>query len=376
MNNSNDSMTLENILNELNNSITNNISQSVLDLISCFICMGSVKSPISCPKCLNFACKSCLKAYFGNNLKKNCPVCKAELYFSDFKENKIIVEIERILKNSPNERKEGFEKLSSLFIENKNYYERNANIINDIKNKTYDFQKNIRVYKEEFINFISKWHIIMEKAFDNYLKKTEDLINLLSNFKKSILDLVKNYEILYDNNKKNLYDNNDNLKNLIKEIFLLERKGHNLFMNFNNQNLLKPKIIIKPFFKKYDSSNDFKLKKTFFFENKDNTCNCTINGFDKCCLKIFPKNLSGENFFLSFTDLRKNILPYFLVIIKLRADKESSNYKLFKMIFSEKKEDNQGITYTFKGKINLKDLEETKDFYQMKIEIFEFYVKL
>ena len=63
------------ILNNLYDSVSKDLSQSVRDLTNCFICLSPATNPLSCPKCNNFACKACLKKYF-NNSKKSCPLCK------------------------------------------------------------------------------------------------------------------------------------------------------------------------------------------------------------------------------------------------------------------------------------------------------------
>ena len=85
------------LINEINDSINKSLSQSVLDLVNCFICLSPANEPLSCPKCNNFACKKCLEIYFGRNEEKKCPICKSIIQLSELKENKIIEEIENIL---------------------------------------------------------------------------------------------------------------------------------------------------------------------------------------------------------------------------------------------------------------------------------------
>ena len=45
------------LLKSLNESLNKDLSQSVLELVKCFICYNQVVDPLSCPKCNNFACK-------------------------------------------------------------------------------------------------------------------------------------------------------------------------------------------------------------------------------------------------------------------------------------------------------------------------------
>ena len=58
------------LLNSLNDSLNKDLSQSVFDLVKCFICYNQVVDPLSCPKCNNFACSKCLEMYFQKK-KKN-----------------------------------------------------------------------------------------------------------------------------------------------------------------------------------------------------------------------------------------------------------------------------------------------------------------
>ena len=68
-----------NLLNSINESLNQDLSQSVFDLVKCFICYSPVTDPLSCPKCNNFACSKCLEMYYGNQRAKKCPLCKQEV---------------------------------------------------------------------------------------------------------------------------------------------------------------------------------------------------------------------------------------------------------------------------------------------------------
>jgi len=65
---------LQNLNANINEGLKKNLTQSVVDLLSCYICLDKVDDPLLCPKCNNFACRKCLKKYFGKEQKKNC-VC-------------------------------------------------------------------------------------------------------------------------------------------------------------------------------------------------------------------------------------------------------------------------------------------------------------
>ena len=69
---------LQNITSSLKKDLQKNITQSTVDLVSCYICLEKVDDPLLCPKCHNFACRKCLKKYFGVQNKKKCGIIPAE----------------------------------------------------------------------------------------------------------------------------------------------------------------------------------------------------------------------------------------------------------------------------------------------------------
>ena len=107
-----------NLLNELVNSLNKNISDSVMDLTKCFICLCPVNKPLTCPNCNNFACKKCLQTYFEGSYTKKCPLCKQEIKFNELKKHQIISEIEKIM-NKDNTRIDKVNELSNLIKEKK-----------------------------------------------------------------------------------------------------------------------------------------------------------------------------------------------------------------------------------------------------------------
>ena len=85
------------ISNDIKTILKKDLPDNVIDLTQCFICLSIVSHPLSCPKCNNFACKKCFENYFGNQLTKNCPLCKQSINKKDLKKNKTMREIEKII---------------------------------------------------------------------------------------------------------------------------------------------------------------------------------------------------------------------------------------------------------------------------------------
>ena len=77
------------LLNSFNESLNRDLSQSVFDLVKCFICYNQAVNPLSCPKCNNFACSKCLEMYFGNQRAKKCPLCKQIIELKELKTNEV-----------------------------------------------------------------------------------------------------------------------------------------------------------------------------------------------------------------------------------------------------------------------------------------------
>ena len=138
-----------NILKSLNESLNKDLSQSVFDLVKCFICYGPVVNPLSCPKCNNFACSKCLEMYFGNQRGKKCPICKQNIELKQLKKNELISKVEDILNKCDSE-KNKIEELSALIEEKKNLWENQANNINGILNRIFKYQENLEEYKKEY----------------------------------------------------------------------------------------------------------------------------------------------------------------------------------------------------------------------------------
>ena len=212
------------LLNSLNESLNKDLSQSVFDLVKCFICYNQAVNPLSCPKCNNFACSKCLEMYFGNQRSKKCPLCKQVIDLKELKTNEVISDVENIL-NKVDSNKNKIEQLELLIKEKKNSWENQANNINSILNLIFKYQDMLKAYKKEYQIFLINCQDVVQKTFEKYLKKTEEITQNLLNYNK----LASQSIIMYNNMSKRKKDEK-NIKDLINEIVNMERK------HFNNKN--------------------------------------------------------------------------------------------------------------------------------------------
>ena len=209
------------LLNSLNESLNKDLSQSVFDLVKCFICYNQAVNPLSCPKCNNFACSKCLEMYFGNQRAKKCPLCKQTIELKELKTNEVISDVENIL-NKVDSNKNKIEQLELLIKEKKNSWENQANNINSILNLIFKYQDMLKAYKKEYQIFLINCQDVVQKTFEKYLKKTEEITQNLLNYNK----LASQSIIMYNNMSKRKKDEK-NIKDLINEIVNMERKHFN-----------------------------------------------------------------------------------------------------------------------------------------------------
>ena len=223
-----------NLLNELVNSINKNISDSVMDLTKCFICLCPVNEPLTCPNCNNFACKKCLQTYFEGSYTKKCPLCKQEIKFNELKKHQIISEIEKIM-NKDNTRIDKVNELSNLIKEKKIIWKNEENSLNELAEKFLKCQDDLKEYKKEYDLFFLRIKNVIEKTFDEYEKKIQELIESIFSYNKDIKQSIIKYDEIDKKNKNNFYSN-ENIKVLINEILSMERKHINEENNKANNN--------------------------------------------------------------------------------------------------------------------------------------------
>ena len=232
------------LLKSLNESLNKDLSQSVFDLVKCFICYNQVENPLSCPKCNNFACKKCLEMYFGNQRGKKCPICKQNIEIKSLKKNELISKLEDILNKCDSE-KNKIEELSALIEEKKSLWENQANNINGILNRIFKYQENLEEYKKEYQLFFLNCQKVIDKTFEDYLKKTEELVKSLLSFNKMANESVIICDKISKKNRKDDY-NEKNIRDMINEIMNLERKHFNDKNHEETEKFLNSPIKILP----------------------------------------------------------------------------------------------------------------------------------
>ena len=244
------------LLNEINDEINKNISKSVLDLVNCFICFSPANDPLTCPKWNNFACKKCLEKYFGGNREKKCPLCKRPIKLSELKENKIIKDIEEIL-NKDSDKKNKIVELAKLIEDKKRYWENETSSISNLIEKIFALQEDLQKYKKEYDLFLLNIKNLIDKIFEDYNKKIQNLVDSLLKYNKVTEESINKYALIYNKNQNNIYDNN-NIKILINEILSLERN------HFNNKTHNETNQFLNSCIKLIPSINLYHIKELKF----------------------------------------------------------------------------------------------------------------
>jgi len=228
-NDDNDNLSLDLISNHIKTSLKKDkdLSESVMDLTKCFICLGMARNPLSCPKCNNFACQDCLDQYFGNQFAKLCPLCKKTIIKSELKKNKTIRDIEKIIGKEDSKKNKINELIKLLNEKKKKWDETQEGYINTLINKVVQYQENLKEYKKNYELFFSTWKEQINRMFEKYEKKIEDLIELLIQYKQKYYnDLsisINNSNKIIEKNKISSKD----ISSLVNEIISIDRKYFN-----------------------------------------------------------------------------------------------------------------------------------------------------
>lgn len=238
-------------LEDLNQTLNKNLSQSVFDSVNYFICLSPAKEPMSCPKCNHFCCKKCFESFFKDETTKQCPICKQDITFNELNKNTIIQDIENILNKQGNTNK--VKELSKLLNEKKNEWEKQSDFLTSFLEKVYKFQQTLINYKNSYLLFLAGCQKVVEKIFQDFQKETEILANNLVSYNSLTKKSIVKYNTIIQNNQNNLY-NNKNVKQLINEILDMERQFFNKknkeeSISFINKDIiLEPKIIKRNLF--------------------------------------------------------------------------------------------------------------------------------
>ena len=232
-NDNNESPSIDLISNNIQTRLKKDISDSVMNLTQCFICLSISNYPLSCPKCNNFACKDCLEKYFGEEDEKKCPLCNQIIRKSDLKRNKTIREIENIIYKEDTKNNKIKELTKIANEKRKKLWEKQEKYLDNLINNVIQYQENMREYRKKYEIYIIKWKQQIDKVFTQYEKKVENLIDLLLKYKqkygKDLSEPIK----LKDKKEKNI-------NSLVNEIVSMDRSFFNE-ENKKNENNYKYK---------------------------------------------------------------------------------------------------------------------------------------
>ena len=355
------------LLNSLNDSLNKDLSQSVFDLVKCFICYNQVVDPLSCPKCNNFACSKCLEMYFQNRREKKCPICKQNIQKKELKKNELISEVEQIL-NKSESHKNKIDELSALIEEKKNLWENQANDINAILNKIFKYQERLEEYKREYEQFFLNCQKVIQKTFEDYQTKTEELVKSLLSYNKMANESIVLCENIYKKNKDNYY-NEKNIKDMINEIMNMERKHFNDKSNEDTKKFLNSPIKIIPLI------SPFHIKEMRI--NKNDIIKCGTITKSGIHYKIgdfkIVYSFKVENGYkgickFSFTVKNKMNACFFVTQNKIRQNGEQNSYpmKLMK---------NENNNFEYESNIPFEEFEiNNQNYMTIKTDVLAFYI--
>ena len=270
-----DNQSIDLISNHIKKSLKKDLSESVMNLTQCFICLSVAKNPLTCPKCNNCACKDCLDKYFGEEEEKECPLCKNIIEKDKLKINMTIREIEKIIyseKSKSNKIKE----LTKLVNEKKKKWEKENPDLNNLINKIISYQENLRNYREKYELYFKTWKERINKVFGLYENKIEELIDLLMRYQEKYNNEISKSINNYNKIKEKSNISSKDISSLVNEILTMERHYFNMKSNNNssfdnivqksNQFFITP-ILMMPNISNYTIGTIYLGKKDLFNGN-------------------------------------------------------------------------------------------------------------
>jgi len=117
-------------------------------------------------------------------------------------------------------------------LRKKQAFQGQSDVSDNLLERLLKYQDNLKAYREEYNNFISQMKKIIDKIFDDYSQKIENLIKSLFSFNQSIHSSIRRFDDIYRNNENNFYNN---IKKLINELLSLER----MKLNYNHNDTEK-----------------------------------------------------------------------------------------------------------------------------------------
>ena len=207
-------------MKSLYESLNKPLSQSVFDLVNCFICLNPASNPVSCPKCNNFACRECFVKCFKGQSQTDCPLCKQEIYSYQLENKRIIEEIGNILEQNQN-KQEIIEQLSKLAEDKKKFWDEQETSVNK-------FLKRLDDYEKIFVGYMNAYEVFFKDCLNMTTKRLNNFHESINKLRDSLLSFNKIYQNKEFEDFKTKNKNYDNkIKEQIKEILSLERKYFN-----------------------------------------------------------------------------------------------------------------------------------------------------
>ena len=323
---------LQNLNTNLNQDLKKKLTQSIVDLVNCYFCLDKVKDPLLCPKCHNFACRSCLQKYFGNDQRKKCPMCKQEIKYTDLIENKVLREIKYILSTDKTQ-KTAIDEFGKVIQEKQQYYQQQKKEINEIINGFNNYKLLLENYKIGFNEYLIECQQLVNKTFESYYKTIQNLIKTLLSYDKMYQKSMDKYNEIYNKVKTNNV-NSDNIKEFINEILYLEKKEISSNNKLETQKFLLSPITFKPYFQNYSIIKDSNLNKNASLLNYSfvsDTIEKSLFEIDyyqqykkyKCILKINLKESNCDKcFFVKFCKKGQSARDF----IMKKVEKEGLEY--------------------------------------------------
>ena len=215
----------------------------------------------------------------------------------------------------------------------------------------------LKKYREEYNLFLTQIQQTIEKVFDEYNKKIDELINSLLSYNQIHDSSIKKYNDIYNNNINNIY-NNDNIKDLINEILSLERKHFTSTCNYLNEteNFLNKPIRITPVISR------FNIKVVNLERKKLNqTAKERLSGnYYKICYYILTydfQSSQGCNCFCKFSFTLNDDSKKMCFLVSQVLIFENNKERLFPMKLVKQ----NGKIYTYECQIFCEEIKDVKD---------------
>ena len=254
-------------------------------------------------------------------------------------------------------------------------WENEGNSLNDLAEKLLKYQEELKEYRKEYDLFFLRIKDTIEKAFDEYEKITQELLESIFSYNKDIKQSIIKYDEIDRKNKNNFYSN-ENIKVLINEILSLERKYFNeenrKEINRDNKYSLPP-IKMNPRISEHYITIITTEKKNIFdsniVETKQNGNNSKIGKYE---IRYYMDRNKSKNFNslcdFSFTLENDRRGPFFVIQQKV------INGSLVK-IYPMKLKKHEGKKYFYESMIDFDEFEKKVEKINMRILVWEFYIE-